>query len=278
LDNDLASKIRALEMASRCLSREVRTLRLNSASASHSPTCSVEIERLVALARTILDPAFEPDSGESDDPTKAASRRRSLITRAHGDEDGSWTDLMGEGPPSANHTHALHGHGTVLPIPELIGFLGTLGKSGILKVCTQKEVFTFEFQDGEIVHGEASRAPLGQRLGDLLVSHGAVDRRTLENARNEVPTWKVGRLLLQKRFITREQLSAALRSQIQLMFNRLFREEAKVYTFWSGPPICADEGVRLNTTSVLLEGARVSDEANDALRMLGVTRVRAEAS
>jgi len=50
--------------------------------------------------------------------------------------------------------------------------------------------------------------------------------------------------------------------QIQLLFNRMFEAATLGFTFWDGPPIHAYKRVRLNATSLLLEGARVSDEAH----------------
>jgi hypothetical protein len=114
-----------------------------------------------------------------------------------------------------------------------------------------------------------SRMPKGHRLGDVLVEQGALGRSTLEDACADEPTRPLGRLLLEKRLIQKEHLTEALRAQIQWLFNRLFREEAKNFTFWIGPPINSEDGVRLNTTSLLLEGARSSDEADGNLHTVG---------
>jgi hypothetical protein len=171
---------------------------------------------------------------------------------------------MSDAAPSKEHSLALFGHGTVLPIPSLIGFLGTIGNSGILRVNTADQTFVLEFRDGDVVHGEATCAPPGLRLGDLLVSLGVVDRYSIEDALAECPTRRLGQTLLEKRLIDREDLTVALRTQIQWLFSRLFREEVKSFTFWKGPPLQGGDGVRLNTNTLLLEGARLSDEGNEA--------------
>src|SRR5262249_17337162 len=117
--------------------------------------------------------------------------------------------------------------------------------------------------EGQIVHAEASAAPLGHRLGDILVAQEAIDRIALEGASSAQASWKLGRRLLEKKLITREQLVRALQTQIQLLFCRLVRQEAQSLTFWTGPRLFGEDGVRLNSTSLLLEGARASDEAED---------------
>lgn len=173
------------------------------------------------------------------------------------------TGPLADAAPSKEHSLAFCGYGTVLPISELIGFLGTIGKSGILRVNTADQSFVLEFLEGHIVHGEATCAPPGLRLGDLLVTQGVITRASLESALALCPTRRLGEALLEMRLIDKEHLTGALRTQIQWLFSRLFREEVKSFTFWIGPPLQAGDGVRLNVNSLLLEGARLSDEGNE---------------
>lgn len=275
MDPDLASKIRALALAGRCLTREVKALRDESRGGVPRTESLVETERLVGLARMILDP-----SGRTVNTTRAVSEGLPRASEP-GSAPPSALPARPDGPnteaaPSIEHVLAMCGHGSVLPIPELIGFLGTVGKSGILRIRTADDLYVLEFQQGDIVHGEANCVPQGQRLGDLLVAQGVIDRQTLESACEKGPSWRLGRTLLKRKIIEKDHLKAALRMQVQWLFNRLLREEAKSFTFWNGPPIHAEEGVRLNTTSLLLESARFSDEVEDGLRTLGGTRVEKE--
>jgi hypothetical protein len=276
LDHGHSSKIRALTLASRTLSREIRRLKDSPSSFADDAGATVEIDRLVKLARTILDPGFVEGSRHARvlDPVPAP-RAPLPSLRANGSKDtraltGDFQDLAGDGPPSADHVLAFLGRGTLVPIPELVGFLGSLGVSGILRVTTSREQFLVEFADGQISHAEGSGSPAGHRLGDLLIAHGAIDRLSLEEV-SDVPGWKLGRRLVQQKLITEAELVRALQAQIQLLFCRLFREKAKSYTFWSGPSIWGEQGVRLNSTTLLLEGARASDEVDDGLRTLGDT-------
>lgn len=277
MDREVSSKIRALTLASRCMARELKTLREKVLGVEPPAESLVETERLVGLARMILDPAGH---AATDAPTavipetllRALDPGLSVPSALPARPAG----VSADAGPSAQHTLALFGQGTVLPIPELIGFLGTVGKTGILRIVTASETYVLEFLTGDIVHGEATTAPEGQRLGDLLVAQGVIDRETLESACEKGPGWRLGQALLKKNLIEKKHLTAALQTQIQSLFNRLFRDQAKSFTFWSGPPLCAEDGVRLNTTSLLLEGARFSDEVEDGLRAVAETRTDEE--
>jgi hypothetical protein len=303
LDIERSSKIRALALASRCLAREIKCLKEAPPTSDMDESETLEIERVVHLARAILDPNYTRDDAgytredavsplEKAKPSALAkttfvahvepalpsskSAASSSNGRAAKRSDDLRIDLLGDGPPSPRHTMALLGHGTRIPIPEIVGFLGGLGADGILRVGTRKELYLVEFGGGQIVHAEASSAPLGHRLGDILVSQGSIDRIALESASSEEASWKLGRHLVEEELISREQLVRALQTQIQLLFCRLFREEAQSLTFWSGPRLYGEEGVRLNSTSLLLEGARVNDEAADGLRSIGKDRLEGE--
>jgi len=146
--------------------------------------------------------------------------------------------LLGDGAPSPEHSLVLLGHGALVPIPELVGFLGSHGVDGVLKVGTGKEQYVLEFSGGQVVHGEASRGPR----------------------------------LFQADHATSEPSVDALRAQIQELVCRLFRGEPKSFTFWQGPTLHAHHGVRLNPTSLLLEGARVHDETDEVPRDLEPSR------
>jgi hypothetical protein len=274
LDQGHSSKIRALTLASHTLSREIRRLKDSPTQFAPDADATVEIDRLVKLARTILDPGYFESSKHARGKDSPPGPRAPLPSaRRNGTKDESsraddFQDLAGDGPPSADHVLAFLGRGTLVPIPELVGFLGSLGVSGILRVSSRREQFLVEFADGQISHAEGSGSPPGHRLGDLLISHGAIDRLSLETGVADVPGWKLGRRLVQEKLITEEQLVRALQAQIQLLFCRLFREKARSYTFWSGPSIWGEQGVRLNSTTLLLEGARACDEVGDDLRAL----------
>jgi len=161
---------------------------------------------------------------------------------------------------SKSSKFAMRVSGDFVAIPNLIGFLRGQSKTGTLEIATPTEVFTIEFETGDIVHAQCSHTPEGQRMGDILVDRGAITREALERARSDAKGGRLGDVLLERGLVSKETLVAAIQSQIQLFFNRVFDAPVVRATFWNGPPLFADKEVRLNATSLLLEGARVSDE------------------
>jgi hypothetical protein len=179
----------------------------------------------------------------------------------HGDGEASRSL---DTPPSPDHVLALRGVGDVWPPPDLLGFLSSQRKTGLLEVATASEVFGVEFDAGDIVHARVNPPMPEQRLGDVLVASGAIDRVLLERLRRAKPKEKLGDLLLRGGHVTQEQLLGALKSQIQILFNRLFVARAVRFSFWIGPPMLAEGSMRMNAMALILEGARTFDEENTA--------------
>ncbi len=225
-----------------------------------------EVNQLVTRALEILE--RDEEQPPSVAPSKPASKGgiSSFLSKMLGAGESSSEPLQmnrraDDKPPSDKHTLALRVYGQFLPAPDLIGFLSTYHRTGILEVEAPGELFLVEFQDGDIVHAQSNHMPPGQRLGDILIAKGHIERDALETVRRDNPGRRLGELLLAFGLVGKDQLLAALQTQIQLLFNRMFEAPTSRFTFWSGPPLKADEKVRLNATSLLLEGARASDEA-----------------
>lgn len=252
-----------MALARRRLAREIkRLLKEGPGSASAPGDASTEMDRLVLLARLMLDSSRPspdlPDEAagvRAPDPAEVAKRNRAA-TRFH------------ERPPTPEHTLVMQGHSGWLPTPDLVGCLGSFRKSGILRIRTGGEVFTIEFHLGDIVHCESTRLSSGQRLGDILVSQGSLDRIVLEKELEVHSTERLGLRLLKAGIITQPQLDAALKAQIQVLFYHLCREEVKSFSFWIGPAMFASGGIRLSAIGLLLEGTRVNDEFASTLDTL----------
>jgi hypothetical protein len=227
-----------------------------------------EVNQLVTRALEIIERGDAPASIAPSAPNSHAPAKGSIsgfllkmLRSGETDSDSSGPTRRSEDkPPSEKHMLALRVYGQFVPAPDLIGFLSTYHRTGILEVEAPGELFVVEFEEGDIVHAQSNHMPDGQRLGDILVSKGYIDREVLETVRRE-SVGRLGELLLQRSLVNKEQLLSALQTQIQLLFNRMFDAPTTRFTFWGGPPLRADEKVRLNATSLLLEGARASDEA-----------------
>lgn len=219
----------------------------------------VEINRLVALAAEFLE------SGAGPVPATAPARKGlgGLLSRVLGNSEApvaASATPPGDAPPSPQHSLALRGHDQLIPTPDLVTFLASQRKRGVLEVVTNQELFVLEFDNGDIVHAQSNRTPDGQRLGDILVASGAISRSELELVLQTIPSTRLGETLIAREHVTQAQFLDALRIQIQALFQRLFEQPASRFSFWSGPPIHADSKMRLNATALLLDGARAFDE------------------
>lgn len=172
--------------------------------------------------------------------------------------DGSPAPWEGSGPASS-----LVGTNSSISAPEVLGFVSSLRKSGVLHIDGQHETFKIELKDGAAVHAESSSPPKGQLLGDVLVDQGAIERDELEDviSRNDGDPRRLGRLLLDEELISHDQLRIALSFHVQLLFHRMCEADDARFRFEEGACLEAPEDdVRLNVTSLLLESARASDE------------------
>jgi hypothetical protein len=252
-------QLQALELACQGLAQRARLL--SRAGSVKDPTRLRRIDRMVAEALEILEE--EIMSYREADRTMGAGLLLRMLSDKVGPEPGSSAVRRSfDQPPSPAHSLSLRGEGKSIPAPDLLGFLSAQRKTGVLEVATPEETFTVEFLDGDIVHAQVSRTLLEQRLGDLLVTQGAVDRLTLETVRDEWPKERLGVVLLRENYVTTDALLAALQTQVQLLFNRLFTAPVTRFCFWVGPPIHADPGMRMNAMALILEGARTFDEGS----------------
>ena len=254
LDPEIESKLRALALARRRLSREIK--RLNAiAEGKPSDARLGEIDRLVLLARWILDTNKSSIGPEVGAPAAPARRAPAI-------------PLVEEKPPTPQHELVMHGQTHWFHAPDLIAYLGSVRKTGVLRITAASEIFTIEFSVGDIVHCESTRPSPGQRLGDILISQGALTRSSLESHLASPSEERLGARLLRSGVITEGQLDAALRTQVQVLFCHLCREETKSFRFWTGPPLFPTGGIKMSAISLLLEGARVNDEFADRLGWL----------
>ncbi len=174
-----------------------------------------------------------------------------------------------ERAPSPRHIMVLRGSEGIFAGPDLVSFLGVQQKTGLLEIRTPNQLFTLELDAGQVAHLQSNRAGKGERLGDILVDMGVVDRRAVEEAYRGNPRGRVGELLLTNGLVKESQLFEALQRQIHLLFQRLASEPMERFTFWAGPLMHAQERLRLNATALMLEAARVKDERVQDERVQG---------
>ena len=162
----------------------------------------------------------------------------------------------------------LRGHSQAVTVPEILGFVASIRKSGVLRINSNSEAFLIHLRDGLVVYAQGDNPPKGQLLGEILVAQGATTQEKINQVvdRDPVTNDVLGRTMLKGGIVTKEALCIALTFQVQCLFHRLFRAEGAVFQFDEGArPVDADD-IRLNVTSLLLESARSSDEGERDMR------------
>ena len=178
--------------------------------------------------------------------------------------------LLGEGRENRATTRStlpaaegLKGHSHAVGIPEVLGFLASLEKSGTLRIHTREENYLIQLEQGAVVYTQGDDPPVGERLGEILLAQGAVEDTDLERAMALAPDEQViGHTFLREGVVDEAQLRQALTHQVQLLFRRIFAARDVSYQFDEGVRIVPPDDIQLNVTSLLLESARLSDEAD----------------
>ncbi len=157
----------------------------------------------------------------------------------------------------------LRGHAQAITIPEILGFVASLRKSGVLRVNSRREAFLIQLEEGAVVYAQGDNPPNGELLGEILVRQGTLTQAELDSVigRDANNLMVLGRTLLNADLVGKEALCIALAFQVQLLFHRMFNEKDAVFQFDEGMQLMEPEDIRLNVTSLLLESARSSDES-----------------
>jgi hypothetical protein len=171
----------------------------------------------------------------------------------------------------------LRGTTRSITLSEILGFIATLRKSGVLRVSTGAESFVVQLADGHVVFAQSDAPPPGQRLGEILSARGAVGAEVSARlaAERTLPEGLLGQRLVGEGLLSQDALKHALAYQIQCIFHRLFHARGALFQFDEGVSVISPDDVRLNVTSLLLESARSSDEhARDPRHLHDYGRLR----
>jgi len=209
--------------------------------------------RIYGLVRELLKHHGDPDSP---DPVQAALIR--MIAKSGGSE----LERISRKVELHDALVDLRGEGQVLPIPEVLGVVSSLHKTGMLWVESATENFLVQISDGTVVFVQGDCPPPGGRIGEILIHRGFTSQARIESvlAHTDRRSTLFGKALLGAGAITPEHLEEALTFQAQQIFHRLFQAEGARFEFLTGMSKLLREDIHLNVTGLLLESARVADE------------------
>lgn len=153
----------------------------------------------------------------------------------------------------------LSGDAGGFPLSDLIAFLSQSRWSGVIRVSSPGGERSVTFREGE-VRGASSDDP-ADRLGEVLVRLGYVERPQVETALREHPPSKVGRALVEKGLLQAHDLFKCVTHQVSEIFHAivLCREGS---FFLVDQPVDEKTGhiIQLSTQSLLMDSIRKIDE------------------
>ena len=154
------------------------------------------------------------------------------------------------------------GSALTIPVSELVGFLSSSRKTGVLCVNSMEENFIIEIRNGQLVRATSDRTPHGFRLGELLVKQGLLREDEIPTlvAEARASASNFGLYLLREGHVREEDLKTTLATQVQGLFYRLVGSTNSFYRFQEGVDLSDTQALSLNVTSLLLESARFHDE------------------
>lgn len=154
----------------------------------------------------------------------------------------------------------LQGSSRAVPIQDLLCFLATTKKSGVLRVEAEKERFLLQLEQGAVVYASGSQPPHGSGLAELLAAQGVGSAElTGRIASTGGSPWQDPNLLGTS-WIARDALERAIQEQTRHAFFRLCAASRTRFRFYEGAEIQNVVPVRQRTVELLLEYSRRIDE------------------
>ena len=217
------------------------------------------VEMLQKLIRRGSESIRALSLGQGDAPIglRIESSQRGLAQRMmqNGCPEADRGGLPGgeRGAPSRTHVLRLQGAEGIVSAQEVVSLVAALKKTGVLKLRTERELFTLEFDQGKVAHLETGAPLEGQRLGEILVQRGLLDAGQLATIRSRDRRGRIGEVLLRGNFVREQPLLDALLAQLHLLIGRLASAPVQWFAFWEGPLVHAHPRLRLELAELLLE-------------------------
>ncbi|HEY4716532.1 MAG TPA: DUF4388 domain-containing protein [bacterium] len=143
-----------------------------------------------------------------------------------------------------------------IPPSSIIMLLYNLRKSGILRFTIDAFIIkSIYFRNGNVVFATSTRND--DRLGESLVRNGLItDEQLNESAKEITPARKLGKILVEKGYITAKELFFGVRRQIEEILISIFRYPSGIFEFRETIKMGEAANIPLNTRNTILHGLR----------------------
>jgi hypothetical protein len=156
---------------------------------------------------------------------------------------------------------AVEGTLDLFQLPEILQLISQQQKTGILTVQGQNDIVAISFLAGRIVAADALNQTMEEGLTRVLVAEGMLTQQELSRAMAEHPS-AGGRLidfLVERQYVTRPRLLAALRLQTYGLIEQLLRWDQGDFKFYSGEEVSYEEAfVPITVEELLLNAGNAS--------------------
>ncbi len=159
---------------------------------------------------------------------------------------------------------ALEGTLRDFSLPDIFQLIGIQRKTGILTLKSQGDVVTVSFVEGSVVAADSYRKRIDDQLGNVLVKAGHISDAQLQEALKiqKSTLQRLGRVLIDNKFVRPEELKQALQLQVTQIIYRLFRWKDGEYHFSQEERVDYDREnfTPISAENILMEGVRMVDE------------------
>jgi len=149
-------------------------------------------------------------------------------------------------------------------LPDIVQLIGLQRKTGTLHLKTPGESVKVIFEGGNIVAAESSIARPSDRIGNALVTQGAITQDQLDQALTvqKQTMQRLGHVLIAEKLVAEDSLRKAVEAQLFQVVFRLFRWKEGDYNFETQATVDYERtgAVSLGADFVLMEGIRMVDE------------------
>nr|MBN2278607.1 DUF4388 domain-containing protein [candidate division Zixibacteria bacterium] len=160
---------------------------------------------------------------------------------------------------------ALQGKIGRFTLPEIFQLVANSRKTGTLGIQKDDDIVMVYFKKGKIIYGYGPRQTF--HLGQLLRDRGRLTQNQLDEAveiqSREASSKRLGRILLDKKYIDRADLEAVVREQVEELIYSLLSWESGTFKFYENQyPTEEEITVDISVENAILEGYRRIDELN----------------
>ncbi len=144
-------------------------------------------------------------------------------------------------------------------VPDLLSFLGTGGRTGVLVLERPDRESKVFLREGRPVFATSTAEEL--RFGSMLVRLGKVRADVLERALKRQPGGRIGQALLSEKIVTEQELAAFLKVQVsEVIFDAFAWGEGAFSFFDEVPPPATVVTLEMDLLNLIIEGMRRLDD------------------